>query len=245
MKKRYFLLSFLFIITGLFYPLDKTNKLSNITFEAVNAAVSEVKIEDDELKNKYNIAYSSFLPAGGIYSALDKTTGKEAVIQIGLAKVDKSPYTLYMPEAMFNFFAISGDKKSDKVSLELTFLGWHKNSAEALYLDIMNFIVEPEASKKEIADNGLEKNYIQIGAFNFYQNAYPQVVKVIPLFKIIPRFYLLKAGENVDKDTNIYRILAGPFSLEDARKLVKEINRSIKYDYIYIHSGESIISKFN
>ncbi len=245
MKIRYFLLSSLFIFTGILYPLDKMNKLSSITFEAVNSAVSELKIEDGELKNKYNIAYSSFLPAGGIYSALDKATGKEAIIQIGLAKVNKSPYTLYMPEAMFNFFAVSGDKKADKVNLELTFLGWHKNSEEALYLDIMNFIVEPEASIKEITDNGLEKNYIQIGAFNFYQNAYPQIVKVIPLFKIIPRFYLLKAGENVDKDTNIYRILAGPFTLDEARALVKEINKNIKYDYIYIHSGETIISKFN
>jgi len=245
MRKRYFLFCILVVFINVINPLEKINKLTNITFEAVNAAISEIKIEDGELKNKYNIVYSSFLPAGGIYSALDKVTGKEAIIQIGLAKVNKSPYTLYMPEAMFNFFAVSGDKKADNVNLELTFLGWHKNSEEALFLDILNFIVEPDASIKEITDNGLDKNYIQIGAFNFYQNAYPQIVKVIPLFKIIPRFYLLKAGENVDKDTNIYRILAGPFTLEEARALVKEINKNIKYDYIYIHSGESIISKFN
>src|SRR4030042_6906983 len=160
MRKRYFLFCVLVVFINVINPLEKINKLTNITFEAVNAAVSEIKIEDGELKNKYNVVYSSFLPAGGIYSALDKVTGKEAIIQIGLAKVNKSPYVLYMPEAMFNFFAVSGDKKADKVNLELTFLGWHKNSEEALFLDILNFIVEPEASIKEITDNGLDKNYI-------------------------------------------------------------------------------------
>ena len=69
---------------------------------------------------------------------------------------------------------------------------------------------------------------------------------MMPYLKIVPQFYLIKkqilVNDNEKKDT--YRLLVGPYSLEDAREISKKINDN-KKTTVFIHSGEAILKEFN
>ncbi|MCK4796976.1 MAG: SPOR domain-containing protein [Spirochaetes bacterium] len=217
--------------------------IEKVIFEGINTESYTSEIEDGEADIKYSIIYSPFLPAGGIYSITDNITGKEAIVQIGYAKVDRNPYLLYLPDYLFKFFTKSYEKEVEKIKLKVKFLAWNREGEESFYLNFQSLIVKPEDSFLAISKDGADKHYIQIGAFSYYQNSYPVIVDMIPYLKISPHFYLIKKEIiKDDKTIEMYRVLVGPYSVESAKKIVKEINSS-KGTSVFIHSGKSIINE--
>lgn len=216
---------------------QENSSLDSYVFYGVNVKNSDYTVSENELVANYSIAYSPFLPAGAVYYVTDKKSGKSAIVQIGVAKVNKSPFVLYLSDRLFSFFV--QDLNVKEVMLTLKFIGWNRAEESALYLDILNFIVSPEKAVSEIKENDEDSYYIQLGAFSYYQNAYPQIVKLIPFFKIIPRFYLVKVGQKENQE--IYRILAGPLSLKDAKAVTGRINEKVKNLKLYIQPKASIL----
>lgn len=223
------------------FSQETKSSIEDLVFYGLNIETSDYKGNKEELEKHFSIAYSPFLPAGAIYEIKNIKTGKTAIVQIGIAEVNKSPFVLYLPNNLFSFFSSPGEKE---IELKLKFIGWNKDSEKAVYLDILNYIVVPENAISEIKENGKECYYLQLGAFTYYQNAYPQILKMIPFIKVVPKFYLVKLKHQETKD--LYRIIAGPFySLKEIRQIGEEINNKIKDAKIYIKTGENILKELN
>ncbi len=238
MNRKIFFVFFLFITVLIF---NETLDIKNINFEGVNINTSKYKTEKNI--SNYNIAYSPILPAGGIYSAIDDSTGKEAIIQIGYAKVDESPYTIYMPEHIFNFFSQGYKDKTDKIKVKLKFLAWNKDEEEGIGLNLTDLIVMPDDSLSAINKIGKEKYFIQLGAFSYYQNSYDLINNLFPMMQVTPKFFIIKIEVKTGNETNvIYKILAGPYSMESAQEISQKINSSKKAK-VYINSGETILKE--
>jgi hypothetical protein len=180
------------------------------------------------------------LPAGGIYSVTDNTTGKEAIVQIGYTIVNQSPYTLYLPEYLFSFFISTYEKKPETLNLKIKFLGWNKIGAESLYLDVQSLMVEPENSVTEIKKNGKDKFYLQLGSYSFQQNAFPAITDMLPYLELRPHFYLIRI--DLGKDKQAYRILAGPYSQVEAKRITETLN-SNKKTSIFIQNYDAIVKE--
>jgi hypothetical protein len=116
-------------------------------------------------------------------------------------------------------------------------LAWNREGEEASNLDIFNLIVKPEDSVNEMSKNNSDSYYIQLGAFSYYQNSYPVIVSLLPLLNVLPKFYMIKSG---DSDSNMFKVLAGPYNLDKAREIAKNINMSKKAS-VFIFSGKNII----
>lgn len=183
------------------------------------------KFDDSEKNIKYNLAYSAILPAGGIYCLTDTITGKEAIIQIGYSIVNQSPYILYLSHDLFEFFTSTYEKKIDKLNLKVKFLGWNKNKDEneTMYLDLQSLVIEPDTSIDAIKKNGDDKVYIQLGSYTYHQNAFPGITELLPYLEVRPNFYLIK--KEINENKQIYRVLAGPYNLNDARRIVDLLNK--------------------
>jgi hypothetical protein len=245
MKKLIFAFMFSTILFNIL-PQDKIQDVEQVVFTGINIDTSDYKNNKDENKTNYSIVYSPFLPSGGIYSLIDKNSGKEAIIQIGNAMVNQSPFNLYISNDLFNFFSSFYPDKKDKLNLYVKFLAWNKKDNESDFLNLSNLIVKLEDSYAEITKNGLDKYYIQLGSFSYYQNSYTLISDMMPYLKIVPQFYLVKkqitVNNNEKKDT--YRLLVGPYSLDDAREITKKINDN-KKTTVFIHSGEAILKEYN
>ena len=212
--------------------------IQKIDFSGVNCTNYKEKFDFSEQSSKFNVAFSSILPAGGIYSVTDNTTGKEAIIEIGYTIVNQSPYTIYLPEYLFNYYISTYEKKPEKLNLHIKFLGWNKPGAESLYLDVQSLLVEPNNSISEIKKNGKDKVYLQLGTYSFQQNAFPAITEMLPYLELRPHFYLIKI--ELTKDKSAYRILAGPYTDSEAKRITEELN-SNKKTSIFIQKYESII----
>jgi hypothetical protein len=235
MKKTLFLaisILFTYMIWGQEIDIQK------IDFNGVNLVNYQDKINFSEQNSKYNIVFSSILPAGGIYSIKDNVTGKESIVQIGFSIADQSPYTLYLPEYLFNFFISTYDKKPDMVNLRIKFLGWNKTGAESLALDVQSLLVEPDNSIPEIKKNGKDKFYLQLGSYSFQQNAFPAITELLPYLELRPHFYLIRI--NLTNDKSAYRILAGPYSQTEAKRITETLNSSKKTS-IFIQNYDAIV----
>ncbi len=240
MGKKIILISvILLFIQALLVAVDLD--IDKVEFDGLNIAASKYKDEAKELEQKFNIAYSPLLPADGVYVITDAQTGKQAVVQVGYAEVDKSPYALYLPESIFNFFLKGYEKPVDRIKLKVKFLAWNKEGEEANDLNLFNLVIKPENALAEISKNGLNNYYIQLGAFSYYQNSYPVIISLLPLLDVLPKFYMVKSGV---ENSNMFRVLAGPYSLDKAREIARNINLT-KKGAVFIHSGENIIEGKN
>lgn len=245
MKKIFTFLFIIFLSFSLIYGQENVSGLNDVVFEGINIDTTSYKSELKEADDNYNIVYSPFLPAGAIYSIKDIKTGKEAVIQIGNSQVDQSPYILYLPEYLFDFFSKNQAEKPEKISLKIKFLAWNKDNVKSAHLNILSLIVNEYNSYEQVMQNGSDKYYIQLGAFTYYQNSYPIIEDMIPYLKIIPSFYIFKKELKIEnEDKIIYRILAGPYSSEqEARTIANNINTKKKTNVI-VHSTESIKKEY-
>jgi len=235
MNKKILIIMFIFLL--LFLNGEKID-IQDVLFEGINIKSASYKFDENELNKNYNLIYSPFLPAGGVYSIVDVKTGKEAIVQVGFAEVDKTPYVIYLPDYLFNYFISSYNETVNSIKFKIKFLAWNREGEEANNLNIYSLVVKPEESMKEINQNGKNVYYLQIGAFSFYQNSYPIIIKLLPSLKVVPRFYMIKKKDEDD----MFRVLAGPYTLEKAREIAKEINSSKKAK-IFIKSGENVISE--
>jgi hypothetical protein len=243
--KKIGILLFIFLSLGL-SAQDKILDVDQIDFQAVNLEQSIYKESKEEIDANFSIVYSPFLPAGAIYSIIDKSSGKEAVVQIGKANVNKSPYILYLPDNIFKFFTFGSTSKDVKITLKVKFLAWNKNGNEADSLNLSKLIVNTEDSYREVSKQGLDKYYIQLGSFSYYQNSYLLMTEMMPYLKIVPQFYLFKKTFTIENNEKkeTYRLLVGPYSIEDAREISTKINYNKKMS-VFIHSGETILKEFS
>lgn len=225
-----------------FYTVDL--EISNTPFIGVNIKNTSIKIESKTEENqRYNVAYSSFLPEGGIYYIVDKTTGVEAIIQIGYSIIEESPYKIFLPDRIFNFFSSKYDKSIDTITLFIKFLGWNRENEESIFLDIQNLIVNPEESLNKIKINGEDNYYLQIGSFSFYQNAFPKITELLPMLELRPKFYLVRKDIKVNGENKVvYRVLAGPYSVDQAKEIYKKINLK-KEKSVLFKKGKDILNE--
>jgi hypothetical protein len=230
------------IITGfLLFSQENFKDIENLEFIAVDASTISDKFDLKETEQKFNVAYSPILPAGGIYVLTDPESGKEANIQIGVTKVNESPYNLYLPKYLYNFFSDAYKDGTADIKLKLKFMGWYKDGKESSYFDLESYIVKPEDALKEITALGKEKYYLQVGAYNYYQNAYPVILDIISYLKTTPKFYMLeKSIVKEGVNAQIFRVLTGPYDNELARIVMNDINNTKKAK-VFIVSGESVI----
>ena len=238
--KRILLLFFIVIATRMF---SEDFDISKIKFEGINLNNSKFKIETNEIIQKYNVVYSSILPDGAIYSIFDDTTGTEALVQVGYSRLDVKPNVILMPDRLYNFFSSKYEKKVEKISLSIKFLGWNKPNEESAFLNIESLIVDPNKSIDEIKKNKNDKYYIQLGSYHYYQNSFPRIVELLPTLEVKPKFYMIKRllsrdGENVE----VYRVLAGPYTLEDARSISERVNSKYK-NSVFLQSQEKLMSE--
>jgi len=239
--KKILLLFFIFIY---FVSYALEFDISKTSFTGLSIGKSNIKIESKtEESQRYNVAYSSFLPEGGIYYITDKITGVEAIIQIGYSNIEDSPYKIFLPDRIFNFFSAKYDKPVDSITLSIKFLGWNRDNEESIFLDVQNLIVSPDESLNGIKFNGDDKYYLQIGSFSFYQNAFPKITELLPMLELRPKFYLIKKEIKVNGETKIvYRVLAGPYSSEQAKEISKKIN-SKKEKSVLIQKAKTILNE--
>jgi hypothetical protein len=237
--KNLFALALLFILALENIPAqDKA--LDKLDFIGISLSKFGEKPSDADNSRKLNIAYSPVLPAGAVYNLTDRLTGKQAMIEIGLLTVNQSPYNIYLNDYLYNYFAEGMNPKPEKFDLKLKFIGWNKEGEEAQSLDIQSLMVEPENSLSEISANGKDKYYIQLGSYSYHQNAYPAITELLPYLEVKPHFYMIK--KESEKTKPLFRILAGPYSVEDARRIVNILNRKKSTNY-YLQSSDSVIEK--
>ncbi|HNZ27441.1 MAG TPA: SPOR domain-containing protein [Spirochaetota bacterium] len=239
MYRRRFII-FILLATAAIY--SDNIEIGSIEFEAIKISELKSAIDTSEIYQKYNIAYSSILPEGAIYSISDKITGLEAVIQIGYSSVDSHPKNIYITDNLYDFFAKIYEKKPDKITLSIRFAGWNKESGDSVYADIEELVVNPENSPSEIRKNEPDKYFIQLGSFSYYQNAYPQISNMLPVMLRKPKFYLIK--KNIIKNgkkTEIYRVLAGPYSFSEARSIAEEVNNKFNAS-VFFQSRDKTLS---
>lgn len=234
----------LFFIFSIYFLNSIEYDVSKISFIGINLKNSGIKIESKTEENqRYNVAYSSFLPEGGIYYIIDKITGVEAIIQIGYSVIEDSPYKIFLPDRIFNFFASKYEKTVDNINLSIKFLGWNRENEESFFLDIQSLIVSPEVSLDGIKKNGDDKFYLQIGSFSFYQNALPKITELLPMLELRPKFYLIKKEIVVNGEKKIvYRVLAGPYNENQAKEISQKIN-SKKERSVILKKAKSILKE--
>jgi hypothetical protein len=237
--KRLTIFGFFLMFTFSLSAIEITD-MKNVQFRGKSRVGVEASLKDAEGDYNYSIAYSPLLPAQGIYSAVDTVTGRETIIQVGYAEVPGDPYVLYLPDEMFSFFSDVYDTPVSEVQLQLRFLAWNKQGQEAEHLNIQSLIIQPEEVLDQIESNGDDKKYIQIGSFSYYQNAYPVITDLLPYLELRPEFYLVKSKIERDGETRtLYRILAGPYQLNDARQIVNKVNEQ-KKSSVFIRSSDTI-----
>ena len=243
MKKKKFVFILILIISFYSYSQDRIVDIEKIVFKGRPLRIIAGDTEGREVKRKYCLAYSSFLPTGGVYSIVDNITAKEAIVQIGSAKVRGSLSNLYLPDSVFDFFAKSYKNEVDTINVKIKFLAWNKREEESIFLDLQRLIIKPDRSVYEIRNNGLDKYYIQLGAFSYYQNAYPIIIEMMPFLKTVPNFYLVKKEVNRNgKITPFFRILVGPYSKNDANNIALKINAA-KKTVVFVRSGQVFINE--
>ena len=228
--KRIFIIALVFSFS--FFLTSKEFDISKIKFSGLD--IKSLSDESSyEISSCYNIAYSAILPADAIYIAEDTVTGKEAIIQISPVSVDAPPYTIYLTEKQFQFFTSTYEKSVDFLTLNLKFLGWNKK--------INNYskrpkIITPDESYDQILKNSDDSLYIQLGSFSHYQNGYPLITELLDSLSLLPSFYIVKSKIN---DRYVYKILAGPYSKDDASNII--VNNNLKEVKMFIRNYSSII----
>lgn len=234
--KKIILTVVLFIFTVGLYSQEVN--ISDIKFKMLKTSSFRSTFENIR-RDVYNLSYSSILPVNGIYKVRCTSTAKEAIIQIGYSMTNTPPDTLYISDDLFGFFTDGGKGSSPEV--RLTFLGWSETAAkpENDFLNIQSLVIPPEKVYSKVTENGEDKFYIQLGSFSFYQNSYPKITQLLPYLELKPNFFMVEYKE---KDNKVYRVLAGPYSREDAIKITRTINSNTK-EPVYLQSGATIIKQ--
>ncbi len=215
--------------------------ISNIKFqvEKISAYTSTfINVRTDV----YNIAYSSILPDNGIYKIVSLSNNREAIIQIAYSMTSTPPEKLYITDNLYSFFGSNDPAVTGKIETKLVFLGWSNTNSDAEndFLNIQNMVVPPENAMSQLTTNGGEKFYIQLGSFSYYQNSYPKITQLLPYLELRPSFFMVEHSEA--SKNKVYRVLAGPYSREDAIKISRTINSKVK-EPVYLKTGESIIKQ--
>jgi len=235
------LISILFLSASLNMFAQDMN-INDITFTGVSV---KPYVEDFNLKESanFNITYSSILPYNGIYKVVDVATKKEAIIQVGYVMKKLPPSTLYLSETMYDFFAESEEVK--ELELQVKFLGWStKDGEETDFLDIKSLVVKPSNSENAIIANGTDKYYLQLGSYSYYQNSYPKITEMLPYLEIRPNFFMIKKKVMInDEEKTVFRVLAGPYTKENAAAIAVNINKSKdpeEKDRVFLKAGETV-----
>lgn len=217
-------------------------KLPLIEFKIARVKDS-TQIQEKKEKRIFNAAYSSVLPPNCIYRIQSKQNEREAIIQIvyNLSSVPED--TIYLSEEMYDFLIHNTSESEENRKIKLTFLGWgNKETTETDFLNLQSLIITPEASRSKIVQNGLDKYYIQLGAFRFYQNSYLKIMKLLPYLELRPNFYMVKTGGTQNETLDSYRVLAGPYSYEDAFKITEAINH-VSEEPVLLRDSKTILKE--
>lgn len=239
------------IVMTISFPLvsqDNGDSLSEInidaiTFKGMNILEFPSTFKDfdkGEANFKFNIAYSAVLPPGGIYKITDTVTGREAIIQIALYMAKTPPKNIYLPGYVFSFFSERYEKKVDAVNLKVQFLGFANGDKQPEFVDIKSLVIAPGRAKQKITQDG-DKYYVQLGSYEYYQNSYPKITEMLPLLELRPNFYMVEYKmKQGDGYKTVYRVLAGPYTKEDAKKIVSVIKKR-RDKSVFYRTGKSAV----
>ena len=236
------IISFILFISALFTSFaqsaDVSNELSAIPFK-----IDRISKHKDTFVNTdskvFNAAYSSALPAGCIYKIKSLQNFREVIVQIEFHPGKLQGDTVYLGDDAYNFLKNDESTLEKDMNVQLSFLGWWNEKAQSDFLNIQSLVVEPKDSCREIVQNGLDKYYIQLGAFQFYQNSFGHITNLLPYLQVRPNFYMTKTtSANTGED--VFRVLAGPYSHEDAVRISGFINSFSKEPVILKSSTDAI-----
>lgn len=239
MKKCTFLILFISILFSVAAQSgDITNELSSVFFEIDKFSRHKDTFVNTDSK-VFNAAYSSALPAGCIYKIKSLQNNREVIVQIEYHPGNLHNNTIYISDEAYNFLRIENSSLEENMNVQLSFLGWWNEKAQSDFLNIQSLIVEPEDSCREIVQNGLDKYYIQLGAFEFYQNSFGRITNLLPYLQVRPNFYMTKTKSKTSNE-DVFRVLAGPYTHEDAVRITNFIN-SFSKDSVMLKSSTAAI----
>lgn len=217
---------------------DLSNELSSVFFEIDRFSRHKDTFVNTDSKI-FNAAYSSALPAGCIYKIKALQNNREVIVQIEYHPGNLQTNTIYLSDDAYNFLKMEDSSLEQNTNVQLSFLGWWNEKAQSDFLNIQSLVVEPEDSCREIVRNGLDKYYIQLGAFQFYQNSFGQITNLLPYLQVRPNFYMRKTTSKTSGE-DVFRVLAGPYSHDDAVRITAFINSFSKNSVMLKSSTEAI-----
>lgn len=239
MKK--YIASLIFFISVLFAVSAQSanipNELSSVLFKIDKT--SRHKAVFTTSSNVFNAAYSSALPVGCIYKIKAQQNNREVIVQIEHHPENLQNDTVYLSDDAYNFLTLEKSSLEQSMNVQLSFLGWCNERAQSDFLNIQSLVVEPKDSRREIIQNGLDKYYIQLGAFEFYQNSFGLITNLLPYLQIRPNFYITKTVSRTSHE-DVFRVLAGPYSYDDAVRISGFIN-SFSKDSVMLKSSTGAI----
>lgn len=234
--------SLIFFISVLFTTVaqsaDIPNELSSVPFKIDKISRHQAAFTNTN-SNVFNAAYSSALPVGCIYKIKSSQNNHEVIVQIEYYPSNLPNNTIYISDAAYDFLAIEQSSLECNINVQVSFLGWQSEKAQSDFLNIQSLVVEPKDSIREIIQNGLDKYYIQLGAFQFYQNSFGRITNLLPYLQVQPNFYMMKT-ESKTSGEDIFRVLAGPYSHDDAVRISGFIN-SLSKDPVMLKSSTDAI----
>lgn len=231
-----FFISVLFAATA--QTTDVPNELSSVLFKIDKTSRHKATFANTN-SNVFNAAYSSTLPAGCIYKVKAQQNNREVIVQIEYHPGNLQTNTVYLSDDAYNFLTIEDSSLEHDMNVQLSFLGWWNEKAQSDFLNIQSLVVEPKDSCREIIQNGLDKYYIQLGAFQFYQNSFGRITSLLPYLQVRPNFYMTKT-ESQASGEDVFRVLAGPYSHDDAVRISGFIN-SFSKDSVMLKSSTDAI----
>ncbi|MEE1290422.1 MAG: hypothetical protein UHW86_05260 [Spirochaetota bacterium] len=231
----------LILLTSIFAATAETadtlNELSSVVFEIDKFSRHKDTFANTDSK-VFNAAYSSALPAGCIYKIKSSQNNREVIVQIEYHPGNLQSDTIYLSDDAYNFLKIE-ESSLEQTNVQLSFLGWWNEKAQSDFLNIQSLVVEPQDSRHEIVRNGMDKYYLQLGAFEFYQNSFSRITNLLPYLQVRPNFYMTKTPSKTTEE-DVFRVLAGPYSHEDAVRIADFIN-SFSKDSVMLKSSTQAI----
>lgn len=240
MKK--YIASLLFFASALFAAVAQSayipNELSSVLFK-IDKTSRHRAVFANTSSNVFNAAYSSALPAGCVYKMKSQQNNREVIVQIEHHPENLQNNTVYLSDDAYDFLTLENSALEYDMNVQLSFLGWCNEEAQSDFLNIQSLVVEPKDSCREIVQNGLDKYYIQLGAFQFYQNSFGLITNLLPYLQVRPNFYITKTVSQVSNE-DIFRVLAGPYSHDDAVRISGFVNSFLKDSVLLKSSTDAI-----
>ncbi|MCH5150058.1 MAG: hypothetical protein J1G30_05255 [Spirochaetales bacterium] len=234
--------SLIFFISALFaataQSADIPNELSSVLFKIDKISRHQTAFANTK-SNVFNAAYSSALPAGCIYKIKTQQNNREVIVQIEYHPKNLQNNTVYLSDDVYNFLTLEDSSFESDMNVQLSFVGWCNEKAQSDFLNIQSLVVEPKDSRREIIQNGLDKYYIQLGAFQFYQNSFGLITSLLPYLQVRPNFYITKTSAQTSCE-DVFKVLAGPYSHDDAVRISGFIN-SFSKDSVMLKSSTDAI----